>query len=536
MSTCQVEMQRGRPCGKPLYDGQKCIFHSEDSDKDADLFNSDLGNLLHRPPGNIHDLTKFVFLEKVTPFPTSLAGKAFFEGAVFLGDTSFLPSEFVSDVSFNEAIFQFDAKFAGTVFHRRADFSGARFNGSVAFGGARFEHDATFHYAQFNGDVFFSYARFHNPGLSDVNRENLRASFSHARFCGKAQFDNVVFDIGFIFDQVICESDCDFSSSQFLRDLLFDSCQFQKKCSFLGVHFQGDAAFADSRFRDVSFKACQMRSGAQVRFDGEKTRDKEFSAFQESGDFRRVIHNDSCFMYFRMVDLKNAYFLETDVSRYHFIDVSWAARPGFFHRFVVWPKRLRDYLEKHQLRRALRDELSLPKDADASDFNLVAQLYRRLQANYTANYQYSEAGDFYIGEQEMVRKAKGIIRRYLYVNYLYKLASLYGESFLRPLFWLSVVLLCFPMWLLYDGVKFTPVVETNYDWSWSPADLLLFRLDYWECFFRNLAVCSISRSALNDSFTSSSQIGVVTLETILVITFATLFVLALRRRFKRKSF
>jgi hypothetical protein len=175
------------------------------------------------------------------------------------------------------------------------------------------------------------------------------------------------------------------------------------------------------------------------------------------------------------------------------------------------------------------------------DFALIQNLYRQLQHNYLNNYQYSEASSFYIGEQEMRRKAKGPVRSILSVAFLYKIVSYYGERYFRPFWWLMATVFLFPVLLLFDGVNLAPqpggdAEIINYEWSWSISDLMFDKADFWNCVGANLAVCTFNRSGGTALITSWHQQLVLTLEVVLIITFVTFFILALRRRYKRKSF
>jgi len=183
------------------------------------------------------------------------------------------------------------------------------------------------------------------------------------------------------------------------------------------------------------------------------------------------------------------------------------------------------------------------KEPQKFQFSLIAQVYRRLQANYVDNYRYSEAGEFYIGEQEMMRKSKGKIRQFLCADFLYKIFSLYGESFILPVIWLAVCLLIFPMIFLFSGVNLSDnlqnqqnQVAVNFEWSWNPANFLPLKIEFWKAFAVNISFLTFNRTEINARLDSIAQRLTVNIEILLAIIFVTFFLLALRRRFKRKSF
>lgn len=268
--------------------------------------------------------------------------------------------------------------------------------------------------------------------------------------------------------------------------------------------------------------------------------------FSAEADFISCIFGEPRNIKFRKVSLEKCQFLETDVSAVQFIDVTWDKK-----RKLIWSKRNAVYDESHP------DNLWLiwknPKTTEPKyeppkfQYHLIAQLYRRLQANYINNYRYSEAGDFYIGEQEMVRKAKGKVGQYLSTNFLYKIISYYGESFTLPLFWLAFVLLLLPAVLLYDGINLNTAVQNptvaetvNYEWSWSPGDFLPVngdsRRDYWEAFKANFSLIAYSRSDIGKYLPESGTRFIVTIESLIIIALLAFFLLALRRQYKRKTF
>ena len=88
---------------------------------------------------------------------------------------------------------------------------------------------------------------------------------------------------------------------------------------------------------------------------------------------------------FRKVDLSKFRFLGTDLRKVEFADVDWDMKTG--------RSRVYDAIEPDPV-------------TEKFDYPLIAQLYKRLRANYEENLNYAQAGDFHIGEMEMYRKGK----------------------------------------------------------------------------------------------------------------------------------
>jgi len=167
---------------------------------------------------------------------------------------------------------------------------------------------------------------------------------------------------------------------------------------------------------------------------------------------------------------------------------------------------------------------------------MIAQLYRQLQANSIENFRYREAGDFYVGEQEMMRKTE---RNWVFrlPSYLYQGIAYYGQSYLLPFGWLVFVLLVFPMYLLYDGISLPEHPrEVNYEWTWHFADGFFFKMDYWNAVGANLSLATFNRGAIGQYFAEPYKHIFITLESAVLIILISFLVLALRRAFKRKSF
>ncbi|MGA8274057.1 MAG: hypothetical protein WB919_21020, partial [Candidatus Sulfotelmatobacter sp.] len=97
-----------------------------------------------------------------------------------------------------------------------------------------------------------------------------------------------------------------------------------------------------------------------------------------------------------------------------------------------------------------------PANSDGRDYGLIAELYQQLKKNYDERQDYWTAGDFHYGEMEMRRLHSGgtsrlacWIYRHLGLVAFYKYASQYGESYVRPfvvaLMVLAVFTLLFPL-------------------------------------------------------------------------------------------
>jgi len=307
-----------------------------------------------------------------------------------------------------------------------------------------FPESISFQNHLFKKSIIFERAQFINGNFTGAKFNN-KAWFSHAQFNTEVQF----------------------TSAQFNDEVYFVGTQFNNKTYFLEVQFNNEANFGSAQFNNETYF--------------------RFSKF----DKPKVIR-------FLNINLKNVSFVYTDVSEVEFLNVEWARKNG---RLIV------------------ADETRIGKDAWAT-YGAVAQLYRRLRQNYENNYRFAEAGDFFIGEMEMLRldvkttfknenlrRIELCFKRNLSLLGIYKLLSLYGESYFRPIICTFIVIISYP--LLMHWLLNTPFIIQFDDFLYID---------------------------IRNSIASFFQIGsTYTVERILGIPILGLLFIALKRKFERKK-
>jgi hypothetical protein len=211
---------------------------------------------------------------------------------------------------------------------------------------------------------------------------------------------------------------------------------------------------------------------------------------------------------------------------------------------------------------ALSTKYGNPNDRN---YDLIAELYQQLKKNYDDKRDYSTAGDFHYGEMEMKRLSspqRNPVLRWLYRNLglvaWYKYASDYGESYVTPFLRLLIVLVLFtfiyPACGLHrvsseKGTPSRPVAQTtslttNTDVI-SYANFFQFLTAYPGSklrgtvgFFVQNAMTSVSVASLRRDFADyepqsvSSRLAAL-IELLLTSTLVALFLLAVRRQFRR---
>jgi hypothetical protein len=116
--TCTYQREEYKPCGRPLYDDEHCIFHSKDIEGKNDKFNDAFCKEFERQKE--HEDTYN------------------FSGFIFPGERLFDEENFEKDVNFNYAEFFGKADFSNAQFSGMVDFVGAQFSGKVNFSESTF--------------------------------------------------------------------------------------------------------------------------------------------------------------------------------------------------------------------------------------------------------------------------------------------------------------------------------------------------------------------------------------------------------------
>jgi hypothetical protein len=220
---------------------------------------------------------------------------------------------------------------------------------------------------------------------------------------------------------------------------------------------------------------------------------------------------------FEDVDLSRALFLNCDVSAVRFTSsVDWAERKG--HRGLA-------VFEEEIL---LDPELSqIQEEYGEFDYDAVEQIYHQLHKNYDDRLDYRKANDFHYGEMEMRRleppsygrllTVRCILRPWMSLLNLYRITSDYGNSYTKPLPGYPAI------------ASYTSVWNQQDTWSnnrWTEAKLIgksgITAIDT-ATFQRNPEYSPV--------YPWGRALGI--LETLLTSSLFALFLLAIRRQFRR---
>jgi hypothetical protein len=297
--------------------------------------------------------------------------------------------------------------------------------------------------------------------------------------------------------------------------------KFSGDADFRGAKFSGDADFEGAEFSgDCSLLGGEPSSGS-VRISTRVETAKDATV-----DFQWVRLLKPQQVFFHHVDLSRWSFLDTDLRRIDFDDVTWGTIPspiaiapmvgdgsvaishgafccGYFA-----------YAETYADADSYLHEIRVLRKSTKRRLAKVERLYRHLKQNYESQRDYGRAGDFYYGEMEMKRRQLNPLGQIPF--WIYRILSGYGESYPRALFWLVV------MWLLF-AVLFTVVGYTD-EWG-NHADL-------WRSLIYSAQSMTLFHE-LNITFHSAWGKAIKLVASVLGVIQIALFGLALQRRFKR---
>jgi hypothetical protein len=241
------------------------------------------------------------------------------------------------------------------------------------------------------------------------------------------------------------------------------------------------------------------------------------------------------------VDLSQVLFHNCDVSQIWFTSsVRWGRREG--------NRGLTVFDEKHHSIE-WSDELEIMVDLQR-DYKAVAQIYQQLKKNYDSRLDYWTANEFHYGEMEMKRLALPTKGRLLWLRWwlhprlsfvaMYRWASDYGNSYGKPMLWLLGFLVLFAALLPLPGAG---LKRQGAKQAETYASVWNLQKSYGENLWHEArlagkgAITSVDAATFQKSaeYAPAYPWGRVLamFETLLTSSLFALFLLALRRQFRR---
>jgi len=334
-------------------------------------------------------------------------------------------------------------------------------------------------------------------------------------------------------------ADIDLSDATFGGAAVFSGVTFGGNAWFHGATFGGNAVFHGATFggaagfhgvtfgRYTVFQKCKFKNleygthrGGKLLFNG------------CSGTFTFADQDCSALGFLNM-DLSRADFLGADISETRFDSCRWS-EPGEGEPRYTRVFRHDEIIEKAE---------GETEEEHRSDLVRLKSLYRQLKNNLEGRNEYQQAGDFHYHEMEirrMLEKKKGGPEYWLLKGY--KLIADYGESYRKLLYsliasfflstflvfvfntidklggfqYLKQIALC---WLTRLGLQ--PTVK-----------YIRFAYDAFQTVLFGVIPSAFQKSAVGGGLNFWSKLTIVG-ETIAALILTTLFVMAIRRRFRR---
>jgi uncharacterized protein YjbI with pentapeptide repeats len=456
-----------------------CILHDPDMEKDREAFDAALAE--HRDM--LRERREKAKREEGDNYKPRWELREDFRWMVFARSASFREKVFQREgIDFSKAMFIGDVSFQGATFTGRCEFFSVRFCSHTSFHAADFCEPANFRDSEFEGSVRLSKSKFRSS-----------SSFFDASFHKWVSFRNTSFSHSPVF-----------SGSVFRGAVNFESTSFESPFVLRYASFDGPASFRHTCFtKSVELIECTFRD--RVVFAGDDD-DNLFSANKTESvevDLRGVRFEEPRKVVFQNVDLAEARFLNVDVRKMEFTNVTW---PPIKNGNGVY------------------DELAVKESSDAISYAALARLYRRLKQNYEDNRDYGRGGDFHFREKEMLRLDPKTPLGHRILLTLYRITSGYGERFWAA-WWLVGLIILSSLVSLSLGLEYSTLEDATWTLRWQIDDV-----------FRSLLYgAQVAFLRPPDYLTATGPWGeVVKIVTMLLgPLFLGLFALAVRQRVRR---
>jgi hypothetical protein len=425
---------------------------------------------------------------------------------------NFSDAKFGGEISFNDAKFSHMVDFNLAHFSKITNFRNAIFSDSVNFFAAHFSEPVDFFCAKFMKKVSFMHAQFDSKANFNLSRFYKEIGFFKTHFNGKISFKtSIFFELG-IFEESEFREEVDFIDT-IAKKIDFSGCNIYSRFRFCELQ-----KFIFSRILSLKDSQAMLEEilpdlkDMQISYKDSTKKDCEITP-PPYLIFKDLRFWDNGHIILEDFDVSNTSFWQSNLyiirPRVDFIRVNWGSN-----------KQIYDDNEEN-----LKEK---PEE--------VERIYKQIRLIYEARGDYPDAGDFYLHEmaarkirlkphyllQIKEKRIKGLIDAlrddFLYTFHdLYGLISKYGESPALAFVWLQVLILIIgPILLCSFGVY----TLANKPYQYSNALSVVFQ------------AVTLGRSEL---YQPTNFWGIITFTLIRIIglSIIAMFLLALKRRFRR---
>ena len=359
-----------------------------------------------------------------------------------------------------------------------------KFNGSVAFNNAVFSGNV-----QFSGATFHRSVSFRNAIFKQI------ISFNTANFMGFVNFENVICD-GAVFDKTEL-SKCRFDNAH-LGHLTISNCTLAKP-----------TAFQKCKIHKLKY---DVHTGERLSFiDCKPLIDEKHLAEDAHWDFSS---NDCSKLSFTSCNLSYADFRKSYIDDTHLITCDF-----------------RKSNDSEPYNKIYDDKKNIE---DKKELEILGKTYTNLKRNLEKTGDYIQSGHFHFREMEMRQrflegKKKSFVERSILS--FYRLIGDFGESYKK--LGISLVASFFIMATL---INLSEIASGGFKFDFntgSYSDSSYFK--YFEMLLFNMVPSSTSKEIIEGVSENLNPISkaFLIIEWIIAVTFAALFVMAVRRNFRR---
>jgi uncharacterized protein YjbI with pentapeptide repeats len=505
------------------------------------------------------------------------SGPAIFSMANFAGETAFHGAEFRAEADFTNTTFSTTTHFAEARFGARAHFLEARFGGLVEFIQAEFGADAffdmttfskaaTFGNATFKGAPLFRRAKFGGPAEFQDAKFGDEAFFTDAMFSTRADFSSALFSGPVYLSRATIDGLMDFTGASLRNRLLFESSQIGKSAAILlwslnFVHGTSDISMEKGHekgritepagqvvFRDiganmnrVSFLHTDILTDRLlVRFSNVKweTDPRQFIFDAQFASIRRGEWTEESVAQKTGLPERAVMRLPGLYSADRLLADGKASQNRAQHKATQF--RTAEPLVKQDTERIAREiRMSHEKYGhygDAGNYYIAEMDYRRLRAPWTQLLEEPIGSCGRSSFAKLVRRIPTATRSLLYRSALelYRATSLYGERPNRAFWNLIMLVVSSAVFYLFAGFRFHGDIPTR-------RNLVPDLSQFWATLGDFIHALFFSFTNLVPGWFRGQDIGpasraaaiVTVIQTTLGISVLTLFLLAIRRRFRR---
>ncbi len=413
-----------------------------------------------------------------------------FQGVVFPRTISFANLDNEFKVGFSKACFNGLCDFSSIMFGLETDFSGAVFTGGAVFTKAKFKG-----YVNFANVKFQDRADFQNADFADA------VTFVGATFVRYAWFHGTNFKYAAEFDHTNFESGAYFGTAKFNADAIFLAAEFWDETDFSDSDFGGFVGFELARFRSfANFSVSAKRNDASPV----GTFDFSYSVISSDITFANREFGDS-----------------TEFSGAIFQGV-----PDFHNAKL------------HQDTDFRNTNFQFVRGHDDEETSRGERAYRTLKLAMEEKRSRVEEADFFAKEMECRRNRSDVPWYERSMATLYKYGSDYGRSFIRPVICIALSLLIFflpYMELIRVHERSCHSHDKTIELRQYAADITVFEFQQIVRPFEVWSTRYRTPDTLMKRPVECAPTWVrfwATLQSLITIGLLTLFVLAVRRRFR----